>query len=714
MLEIVKKGVNQLKKKKKIQIPFRLNILFIFVFALFSLLIFQLGVVQILNGEEAQQKINKTDNTSSTKPVPRGKMFDRFGRLILDNDPVKAITYTPSKNGESAMDRLDLAEKLSQYITVLKDKKELTDNVRERDKKEYWYLLNTKEAQGRLTKKELEELENGEQYKLMLERITQEDLQAIEWTDEVLNIISIKLELDQASELTPHIVVNEGITEKEYAQVAEHLPELQGIDATTDWKRKPLFDNTFASFIGGITTADEGIPFENREYYLTHGYSRNDRVGTSGLEQEYESVLRGKKEKVQFTINNSEEIVGSEVVMEGQSGNDLVLAMDMELQIAVDQIVEEELQTAMSRNNNGYLEDALVAMMNPQTGEILAMSGVRYDREDGEYKDHSYRVIYDAHQPGSAVKGATLLSGYDSGVVHIGESIQDTAIKIAGTPEKSSYSDYLGSPTDLKAIERSSNVYMFNIALRMSGADYQYNQPLRGFDWNSFQTMRNYFNQFGLGGETGVDLPYEATGVVGQDTIAGKLLDLAIGQYDTYTTLQLAQYVSTIANDGYRIRPHLVNEIRQPEPEKGELGPVVESKNADVLNKVSMDDTYLERVQQGFINVFHGSQGTARGPWEGYEKYKVAGKTGTAQNLQYDDGYETETENLSLVGYAPYDNPEVAFAIVVPKNKPSKSQYAVHHNIGKRIIAKYYELKEEREKNGVDIDLLDKNEDTEE
>ncbi|WP_186575774.1 peptidoglycan D,D-transpeptidase FtsI family protein [Aquibacillus kalidii] len=695
------------KKKKKSQLPFRLNILFIFVFGLFSLLILQLGVVQILNGEEAQNEINKTENTPSTKPVPRGKMYDRFGRIVLDNEPVKAITYTPPKNGESAAKRLELAENLAQYVTMFKDREELLDNIKERDKKEYWYLQNAKVVQERLTKKE-KELDNSEQYKVMLDKITDKDLQEIEWTDELLNVIAIKKEFDQAFELSPHVVLNEGITEEEFAQVAEHLPELQGINAAIDWKRKPLYGGTFNSFIGGITTSDKGIPLENRDYYLTHGYSLNDRVGTSGLEQQYESVLRGRKEKVQYTTDNSGNVVGSEIVVQGKSGNDLVLTLDMELQQAVDKIVQEELKTAMGKvNNNGYLEDALVAMMNPQTGEILAMSGVRYDREDNEYKDQSYRVIYDAHQPGSAVKGATLLAGFDSGVVHIGETIRDTAIKIAGTPKKESWTN-LGNPSDLKAIERSSNVYMFNIALRMSGASYQYNQPLRGFDWDSFQRMRNYFNQFGLGVETGVDLPYEATGVVGQDTVAGKILDLAIGQYDTYTTLQLVQYVSTIANDGYRIRPHLVNEIRQAEPQKGQLGPVVKSFNTEVLNKIGIDDKYIERVKQGFINVFHGSQGTAAGRWSGeYRKYKVAGKTGTAENPQYEDGkMKAYTENLSLVGYAPYDNPEVAFAIVVPKNGGGNTQYAVHHEIGKKIIAKYFELKDERAKNGVDTDLL--------
>ncbi len=100
----IKKKKKKLKKKRS-QLPFRLNILFVSVFFIFSLLIVQLGIVQILNGEEAQRQINQTENTPSEKPVPRGKMYDSNHDLILDNQAVKSITYTPPKNGESASDR---------------------------------------------------------------------------------------------------------------------------------------------------------------------------------------------------------------------------------------------------------------------------------------------------------------------------------------------------------------------------------------------------------------------------------------------------------------------------------------------------------------------------------------------------------------------------------------------------------------------------------
>ncbi len=685
-------------KKKKAQLPFRLNILFVTVFLVFSLLIVQLGVVQILNGEEAQRQINQTENTPSEKPVPRGKMYDSDHDLILDNKAVKSITYTPPKNGDSAEGRLELAEDLAEYITIIKDDDELDKTIRERDKKEYWYLKNREEVPDLLTEKERENLDTGDQYQAELDAITEEHLDEFDWTPELLNVLAIKKELDSAYELSPHVVVNEGLTDEEYAQVAEHLNDLSGIDAVIDWDREPLYDGTLSSFFGNLTSSDEGIPRENSDFYLSNGYTWNDRVGTSGLEEQYEHVLRGRKEKVQYTTNSNGDVINSDVVVEGERGKDLVLAVDMEYQSEVDKIVEEELRTAINNpaNNTGYLKDALAVVMDPQTGDILALSGIRYDDENDEYVNQAYRTIYDSHEPGSAIKGATVLAGYQEGVIDIGTHMADGMIKIKSTPPFKSHRDLGPSISDIHAIQESSNVYMARIAMKIAGATYRYEEPLYNFDYSAFNTMRNYYSQFGLGVETGIDLPFEASGVTGVDPAQGNLLHLSIGQYDTYTTLQLAQYVSTIANDGYRMKPRLVKEIREPGNGDGSPGKVIESFSPEVLNRVDMDDKYIEQVQTGFRRVF--TNGTAQSQWNNFP-YEVAGKTGTAQKPKYDyvnDDFVQvdETENLSLVGYSPAENPEVAFAVIVPENGTNNSRHSVHHAIGKRIIEAYYDFKD--------------------
>lgn len=688
------------KKNQKVQLPFRLNIIFFVIFLLFSVLILQLGVVQILNGEAYEDEINRTIQDTTDIPVPRGKIYDRNHHTIVDNKPLYSITYTPEKNIQ-ADKKLELAAKLTKYIKMYKkeDKEEEFESITERNKKEYWYLNNEKEALSRISEKETSEMSNAKQYKTVLKRIKEEEYEDL--TEEDLDIILIKRELDKAYSLTPQIIKNEGVTPEEYARVAEHLDDLPGINATTDWDRDYPYKDSFRNLIGSITSQKQGIPAEKESYYLTRGYSRNDRVGKSGLEEEYEELLRGRKEKIEHTTDKDGNIIGSKTLIEGERGKDLVLTIDMELQEEVDKIVRDELSTAIHKYSNPYLKEAMAVVLNPKTGEILAVSGQYYDRKKNKFENAAYKALHEAHEPGSTVKGATVLAGYQSGVISPGETFYDSPIKIAGTPKKSSYTQ-LGAVNDIDALRRSSNVFMFYTALRMGG-EYRYPFPDNSsvsFNRGAFQELRNYYNQFGLGVKTGVDFPYEATGVVG-DTAkaqAGNLLDLAIGQYDTYTTLQLAQYVSTIANDGYRVRPHFLKEIRMPNSsEDQKVGSVYKSINTDILNRIQMPKSQIDRVQEGFRQVYQTPTGTAYNYFRGVD-YKPAGKTGTAESFYFEDGkLLAETENRSLIGYAPYDEPEIAFAVIIPYLGKPTNQHPINHEIGRGIMDTYFKLKKERD-----------------
>lgn len=687
------------KKKKTSQLPFRLNIVFFIIFLLFSLLIVQLGVVQILHGESFQDEIDRTIQDTTKIPVPRGKIMDRNHNLIVDNKSLYSITYTPPK-GVEAKDKLKIATDLAKYISM--DSEKDIKGITLRNKKEYWYLINKEEADSRLSDEEKEELDNVEQYDKILERITEEDI--ADFTEEELEIIAIKRELDKAYSLTPQIIKSGNVTPEEYAQVAEHLDELPGVNATTDWDREYLYGDTFGTFLGAITSQEQGILADKEQYYLTRGYSRNDRVGRSGLEEQYETLLRGRKEQIQYTTNKNGLVIDSEKIVEGERGKDLVLTVDMEFQERVDEIVRKELETTIKKNpsQNKYLEDALVVVMNPRTGDLLAVSGQHYDRKKDKFENAAFKTLYDAHRPGSTVKGATVLAGYESGVISPYQTFVDRPIKIAGTETKGSYTT-LGLVNDIDALERSSNVYMFYIALKMGG-EHRYPFPdgsSATFNSQGLVDMRNYFGQFGLGVKTGIDMPYEATGFVGKNPQAGNFMDFAIGQYDTYTTLQLAQYVSTIANDGYRVKPRIVKEIREPVPHEDELGPIYRSNDVKVLNRLEMDETLIKRVQEGFRRGFQGSRGTGRAFWANKD-YNPAGKTGTAEEEIYHDGKKiANVENHLLVGYAPFDDPEVAFAVIVP-SLGTKNQHRINHTIGAGVLDTYFELKKEREQNDED------------
>ena len=116
-----------------------------------------------------------------------------------------------------------------------------------------------------------------------------------------------------------------------------------GVDTTTDWDRSYSFDQTLKSILGNVTKSEEGLPAEQLDYFLSLGYNRNDRVGKSQLELQYEDVLHGHKSKVKTVTDKQGNVIETEVVSDGKRGKDLVLTVDMDLQIAVEKIIEEEL-----------------------------------------------------------------------------------------------------------------------------------------------------------------------------------------------------------------------------------------------------------------------------------------------------------------------------------------------------------------------------------
>lgn len=698
---------NVKKKKKKAQLPFRLNILFFIVFLMFSILIVQLGIVQILNGETYQVEIEKTSQDITVIPVPRGKIYDRHHNLLVDNEASYAFTYTPPK-GIQAKDKLDLAEKLTAYITL--DTEDNLKRITIRNKKEYWYLKNEIEANSRLSEEERKKINNNATaYNTVLERITEEEISNL--SKQELEVIAIKRELDKAYSLTPQVIKNKDITTEEYAKVAEHLDVLPGINATTDWSRTYPQDNLFRSFLGKVTSQAEGIPAGKEQYYLTRGYSRNDRVGKSGLEEQYEDVLKGRKEQIQYITNKSHQVIDSKVVVEGERGNDLVLTFDMELQEKIDEVIQEELKTAIEKHPyaNRTLNEAFAVVMNPKTGEILAISGREYNRETKEMNNVAIKAISNGYEPGSAIKGATVLAGLESGMIYPGQQFNDKPFQIKGSKVFSSVYP-MGIVNDIDALESSSNIYMALIGLRFGGEFDPRPSGNVKFNRKGYQQMVNYFKQFGLGVKTGIDYPSEGIGYPGEVKIPGELINYSIGQFDTYTTLQLAQYVSTIANDGYRVRPHLLKDVRSPNLLEGGLGSVFRSVNPEVLNRIDVDESFIKRVQEGFYRVYHGRRGTATSEF-GDKPYIAAGKTGTAEAKATDPVTDKtiDVQHRTLVGYAPFDDPEVAFAVIVPGlGYNVKQQHPINLKIGSGILDAYFDLIEERaSQQNTNLDSID-------
>ncbi|MEC2395326.1 penicillin-binding protein 2, partial [Bacillus toyonensis] len=512
-------------------------------------------------------------------------------------------------------------------------------------------------------------------------------------------VLAIKSKMTAGYQMAPQIIKKD-VSEKEYAKVSENLGNLSGIDASVDWERHYVNDGLFRSVLGNVSNADEGLPRERLDYYLVRDYSRNDRIGKSYIEQQYEDVLHGSKKEVRSIADKQGNTMRMETVSEGKSGKNLTLTIDMELQKKVEESIEKILKAY--KGSESMLDRAFVVMMNPKNGQVLSMAGKKLIEKDGktEVEDYALGTMTSSYELGSTVKGATVLTGFETKAITPGTYFYDAPMKFKGTKEKKSWKEF-GNIDDLRALQVSSNVYMFNTALKIAGVDYVKNSSLN-IKQEYFNKMRYYFRQFGLGVPTGIDLPNETAGQIGKkDNQPGFLLDYSIGQYDTYTPLQLVQYISTIANGGYRMKPQIVQEIREQTAQKDEIGKVMHAIEPVVLNRIDMKEEYINQVKEGFRRVFQEGDGTGVRAFQ-KAPYKPAGKTGTAQTVyggesdigRNEKGDRIECYNLTLAGYAPYDDPEVAFSVVVPWVKNDKS--GINSDIGKEVLDAYFDLKNMR------------------
>ncbi|KXY01688.1 MULTISPECIES: peptidoglycan D,D-transpeptidase FtsI family protein [Bacillus] len=690
------------EKKSGRAVPMRLNILFLCVFILFSAMIIQLGKVQIIDGETYKNEVEKRENATVSLSVPRGKIFDREGNPVVDNKSLRTITYTKMK-GVKSEEILKTARQLADIIEI---PKEDIDKLTETDKKDFWMQLNPTLTEKLVSKKEINRFRDkditGKNLDKKIEelkrkRVTDKNLQDL--TDKDIKVLAIKSKMTSGYQMAPQIIKKD-VSEKEFTIISEGLANLPGVDVSVDWERVYVNDGLFRSVLGNVSNSDEGLPSERLDYYLVRDYSRNDRVGKSYIEQQYEDVLHGTKKEVRSVADKQGTTIRTETISEGKSGKNLTLTIDMELQKKVEESIEKILKAY--KGSESMLDRAFVVMMNPKNGQVLSMAGKRLVEKDGktEIEDYALGTMTSSYELGSTVKGATVLTGFETKAITPGTYFYDAPMKFKGTREKKSWKEF-GNIDDLRALQVSSNVYMFHTALKIAGVDYVKNSSLN-IKQEYFDKMRYYFRQFGLGVPTGIDLPNETAGQIGKkDNQPGFLLDYSIGQYDTYTPLQLVQYISTIANGGYRMKPQIVQEVREQTSQKDEIGKVVHAVEPIILNKIDMKEEYINQVKEGFRKVFQEGDGTGVRAFQ-KASYKPAGKTGTAQTVyggesdigRNEKGERRECYNLTLAGYAPYDNPEVAFSVVVPWVMNDKS--GINSDIGKEVLDAYFELKNKR------------------
>ena len=676
------------QKKKKSHIPFRLNLLFLIVFFSFIALISRLAYIQLVKGEEFVALVQRTETTTAKKSVPRGSIYDSQGRVLVGNKPKLAINYTrPADVKASTM--LEIAKKLTTLISV--DASEL----KERDLKDYWVATNPDKVDSLLTadeKKKIakENLSTSQTYEMQLEHIPADELN---YSDAEKQVIAIFTKMNSAYALSTVTLKNEGVTEQEVAKISERLSELRGVDIDSDWDREYPMGDMLKTILGTVSSEKTGLPADRVKSLLAQGYSLNDRVGTSYLEEQYETVLSGTKTVVKSQTNTKGEVVNSSETYPGKGGSNLILTIDTEFQKKIEAIatksVEEMTDPAADR--------VYIVVMNPKNGDVLGITGKK-KKFDANFnstgvEDDALGAINNSFGMGSVVKPATVLSGYMDGAITLEDNtIVDEPIEFEASKPKSSWFNRNGKMelTDLDALERSSNVYMIKLAMKMGGqTEYEKGGRLN-INLSLFDKLREYYAQFGLGVRTGIDLPNEGKGYNGGTADAFSALDFAFGQFDLYTPLQLAQYMSTIANGGTRIAPRLVKEIHETSPSGG-IGNLEDVVPTKIMNSIQVSKEILDHIKEGLYRVTHGENGTSATTFRTYSP-QVAGKTGTAEAFYSgpNPAYKNEAvENSTFISYAPYDNPEIVVAVVAPYFKDgSPSDYAA--KVAKQVYDAYF------------------------
>lgn len=674
-----KKIYNVASKKRNIKdiIEKRYIIMIIIICIVMIVLGLNLFFIQVIKHDFYVNKVEQLNrNIVFSNSTPRGRIYDRNGKIIVDNESVKVIYYE-KPNGVTTKEEIEVAYKVADMI-------EIDYELEINDLKKFWILNNKEESNNLITLEEWRLLEERKLTNLDIENLKIERIndQLDEFTDKDKKAASIYYLMNVGYSYDEKIIKDEDVTDKEYALIAENINNIKGFDVRLDWNRVYPYGDVFKSILGNVSKT--GIPYELKDYYLNLGYSLDDRVGTSYLEYQYESILKGEKVSYQIMEDGSKKIIN-----QGSRGKDIVLTIDIELQKEIEKILEEEVIKGKSYPNTKYYNRSFVIISDPNTGEILAMAGKQVI--DGKIYDYTPGIVTTPVTAGSIVKGASHAVGYKTGALKIGDIRYDECIKIADTPLKCSWTN-LGNLNDIQALKYSSNVYQFYTAFNVGGGNYSYDEKI-SINPQAFETYRNMFKQFGLGVKTEIDLPVESLGYTSDSTLPGHLLDFSIGQFDTYTPIQLSQYINTIANGGSRMKPYLLKAVYNPT--KDGLTDLLYETKPIILNEVSLEDEYIKRIQAGFREVM-----TTSGTGVGFidSKYNPAGKTGTSESFidsDKDGVVDKETMTNTFGGYAPYDNPKVSFVVISPDifyKETSTSRAPINKNISYRISQKYFEF----------------------
>lgn len=470
-----------------------------------------------------------------------------------------------------------------------------------------------------------------------------------------MDVKAIKDKIIQQDNSLEPIRIKNDIGQDIITRIEERREELPGvvleIQSVRNYVNHELAAHLFG-YVGEIS--DSELTRKKAE-----GYKTGDIIGKFGLEKVYDKEIRGIDGGAQVEVD----VTGRPVKMlekkEPVLGSSLVLTIDAKIQKAAEKAIDNRLNYLQKKLGNVNAKAAAAVVMNPNTGEILAMvsrpafdpnlfNGGISSKEwkninDNPFNPMQNRAISGEYPPGSTFKIVTGTAALELGKVTPEEKILDTG-KHWIIPKGNAMNEALGWIDFREALSKSDNVYFYEMGNRL------------GID-----NLEKYARMFGLGDYTGINLPGEADGLVanrrykekayGEDWYLSETFDAAIGQgFQLATPLQMAMVMGEIASGGQRFRPYLVSKMLSPE------GEVIKRFEPEKTGSIPISSRTLELIRSSLHDVAMAG-GTAAYTFEGFP-ISIAGKTGTAENSHGDDhGW--------FVAYAPFDKPTVVVAIIV-------------------------------------------------
>lgn len=631
-----------------------LSILLAVVLVLYSARIYS---IQIINSEKYSSNANgSASSRTAVLKAPRGEILDRYGRQIAANRDGYNIVFNKAYVKENINDIiLSLVNLLDENNTEHKDRLPLNDNAP--------YGFKEDESTDKLIKTlELADYATAENcFARLVERYELEDYTQ-EQQRKIMGVL-YSMEIEDFSISYPYTFA-EDISTELMRKISESHFILDGVSVEVVPIRYYPDTSLAVNLIGTIGPIYEE-DWTDGENYKERGYAFDDKVGKSGIEYYAEKYLRGTDGEITYYLDEEGNIVGKEITKKAIAGKTVMLTIDAEMQRTVQNALADTVKELQSKGGTAQAGSAVVIDIN--TGGVI--TSANYPTYDTATMSENYealladptnpltdRAFQGVYPIGSTIKPIVAAAALENDLYSTNETIFcERTYKYFGdyTP---SCMHYHGSMGLTAALSRSCNYFFFELGRRVGAI-----------------TMTDYFKQFGLGVKTGVEVN-DSAGILVEPTsngFGGDTLQIAIGQLNAFTPLQLANYVATFANGGTHYKATLIHKIVSYD-----MTETYDECNPQVLNTVSLKESTISAIKTGMLSVTVDGTGQAA---LGDYPIKIGGKTGTAQ-------VSGKADHSTFVVFAPYDNPEIAISVVL---EHGASSYA-SGNLVRQILDSYF------------------------